>query len=90
MNKYDILKQHFGFETFRPIQEDAVDHILAKKDILTVLPTGSGKSDLPITHAYDERCYSGYLTLDRTDAGSGGKSEPEWHRCKDVKFPKQQ
>jgi ATP-dependent DNA helicase RecQ len=44
MNKQEILKQHFGFDSFRPIQEDAIDYILAKKDILTVLPTGSGKS----------------------------------------------
>jgi ATP-dependent DNA helicase RecQ len=44
MNKNEILKQHFGFDSFRPIQEDAIDYILAKKDILTVLPTGSGKS----------------------------------------------
>ena len=44
MNKQQILKQHFGFDTFRPIQEQAIDHILQKKDLLTILPTGSGKS----------------------------------------------
>lgn len=44
MNKHEVLKHHFGFDSFRPIQEEAVDRILAKKDILTVLPTGSGKS----------------------------------------------
>ncbi len=44
MNKQEILKKHFGFDTFRPIQSDAIDHILQKRDLLTILPTGSGKS----------------------------------------------
>ena len=44
MNKKQILKKYFGFDDFRPIQEHAIDDILAHKDILTVLPTGSGKS----------------------------------------------
>lgn len=42
--KKEILKKYFGFDSFRAIQEDAIDYILEKKDILTVLPTGSGKS----------------------------------------------
>ncbi|MEA1914462.1 MAG: ATP-dependent DNA helicase RecQ, partial [Campylobacterota bacterium] len=44
MQKEHILKQYFGFDTFRPIQEEAIDRILDKKDLLTILPTGSGKS----------------------------------------------
>ncbi len=44
MTKLDILKKHFGFDSFRPIQEEAIEHILQKKDLLTILPTGSGKS----------------------------------------------
>jgi len=44
MDKLNILKKHFGFDTFRPIQETAINHILEKKDLLTILPTGSGKS----------------------------------------------
>jgi ATP-dependent DNA helicase RecQ len=44
MNKHEILKKYFGFDKFRPIQEEAIDHILQKKDLLTILPTGSGKS----------------------------------------------
>ena len=42
--KKEILKNYFGFNTFKPIQEEAIDYILEKKDILTILPTGSGKS----------------------------------------------
>lgn len=44
MDKNEILKKHFGFDTFRPIQDEAIEHILQKKDLLTILPTGSGKS----------------------------------------------
>ncbi len=44
MNKYDILNKYFGFDSFVSLQEEAIDHILQKKDLLTILPTGSGKS----------------------------------------------
>jgi len=43
-NKLEVLKKYFGFDSFRNIQEQAIDHILEKKDLLTILPTGSGKS----------------------------------------------
>ncbi len=43
-NKQDILKKVFGFNSFRPLQESVVDSILAKKDVLMILPTGGGKS----------------------------------------------
>ena len=39
-----VLKKYFGFDSFRNIQEQAINHILEKKDLLTILPTGSGKS----------------------------------------------
>lgn len=39
-----ILKEVFGFETFRPLQEKVIAHILKKKDALVVMPTGGGKS----------------------------------------------
>ncbi len=42
--KYQILKERFGFEHFRAIQEDAIDRIVDKKSLLAILPTGSGKS----------------------------------------------
>lgn len=43
-NKQQILKEVFGFNSFRPLQESVVDSILNKKDVLMVLPTGGGKS----------------------------------------------
>ena len=39
-----ILKDVFGFNEFRPIQEEAIKRILNREDLLVVLPTGSGKS----------------------------------------------
>jgi len=41
---YKILKEQFGFNEFKPIQKKAIQEILHKKDLLVVLPTGSGKS----------------------------------------------
>jgi len=44
MNKTEILKQFWGFETFRPLQEDIIDSVLNGQDTLALLPTGGGKS----------------------------------------------
>ena len=38
------LKQHFGFDAFRPGQEEAVRAALEPRDVLVVMPTGAGKS----------------------------------------------
>jgi len=38
------LKAHWGFDGLRPLQQKAVDAILAKKDVAVLLPTGGGKS----------------------------------------------
>lgn len=40
----DLLKIHYGFSTFRPGQEKAIDNILAAKDTVVIMPTGGGKS----------------------------------------------
>tara|TARA_R110000868_G_scaffold14669_9_gene67964 strand:- start:2525 stop:4363 length:1839 start_codon:yes stop_codon:yes gene_type:complete len=43
-DKFAILKDVFGFDGFRPGQEEVVDTLLAGRSVLTVMPTGSGKS----------------------------------------------
>ncbi|HTX86848.1 MAG TPA: RecQ family ATP-dependent DNA helicase [Candidatus Nanoarchaeia archaeon] len=40
----ELLKIHYGFDKFRPGQEEAIDAILDGKDVLVVMPTGGGKS----------------------------------------------
>ncbi len=44
MNKYQILKKHFGYDSFREGQEILIDSILKGQDILGIMPTGAGKS----------------------------------------------
>ena len=39
-----LLKQYFGFATFRPLQEEIIRDALAGKDVIALLPTGGGKS----------------------------------------------
>ncbi|MDE7086581.1 MAG: DNA helicase RecQ [Clostridia bacterium] len=43
-NKEAILKEYFGYGKFRPGQEDVIDSILSKRDVLCIMPTGAGKS----------------------------------------------
>ncbi len=43
-DKYGILKEHFGFPSFRPGQEKLIDMIMDSRDVLGIMPTGGGKS----------------------------------------------
>lgn len=42
--KADILKQYFGYSTFRLGQEEIIDSLLSDQDALAIMPTGAGKS----------------------------------------------
>jgi ATP-dependent DNA helicase RecQ len=44
MDPRAALHRHFGFEDFRPGQAEAIAAALADRDVLVVMPTGSGKS----------------------------------------------
>jgi ATP-dependent DNA helicase RecQ len=40
----ESLRRHFDYAAFRPGQEDVVRAVLEGRDVLAVMPTGSGKS----------------------------------------------
>ena len=40
----DILKHYWGYDSFRPQQLTVINAVIAGKDVLTLLPTGAGKS----------------------------------------------
>ena len=41
---YEVLKRYFGYDGLRKGQEDLIGAILSGRDVLGIMPTGSGKS----------------------------------------------
>jgi ATP-dependent DNA helicase RecQ len=43
-NIHQIVKEHWGFDNFRPLQQDIIQSVLDGNDTLALMPTGGGKS----------------------------------------------
>ena len=44
MTSLEVLKEYWGYDSFRPMQEEIVNTALEGRDVLAILPTGGGKS----------------------------------------------
>lgn len=44
MEKLELLKAYWGYSSFKGAQQQVIDNITAKRDVLCVMPTGAGKS----------------------------------------------
>ena len=79
----ETLKTYFGYDSFRPLQEEIIRHILNKRDALVLMPTGGGKSicyQLPALLSKGTAVVVSptYLIDERSGRSIAGK----WHRCR--------
>lgn len=57
---HKVLKKYWGFDSFRPLQQDIIESILNGRDTLGLMPTGGGKS---LTFQVPGLCFEDGLTI---------------------------
>ena len=67
-----ILKEYWGYNSFRPLQEDIINAVLLGKDTLALLPTGGGKSFVSRCRQWPWMDLSSYQSADCIDERPGG------------------
>ena len=81
---HSILKSSFGYSSFRPLQQEIFETVLAGQDVFALMPTGGGKSmcyQLPAIAMPGTAMR--HLSFDRLDERSGRRITSPGH-CRDV------
>lgn len=72
MKPTEVLKTYFGYDTFRRGQEEIIEAILRGRELLAIMPDGSGKVGVLSSAGADAAGdYAGGVAADFADAGSG-------------------
>ncbi len=72
-NVSEILRTIFGFDDFRPGQQEIVDTVIGGKNVLAIMPTGGGKSLCYQLPALARTGVVLVVSFDRTDARSSAR-----------------
>ena len=59
----DLLKTHFGFDGFLPLQEEIIGSVMDGKDAFVLMPTGAGSPSVTSYRRWRGRPHPGHIPL---------------------------